>query len=701
MAKLNTLKTKEEVLNLCTIIENSYDFVSYDTETNGVSTDAKIIGISICGNLEESHYIVLRYWDMESKDLLDLETLEVIAEIYKKLLQKKLIMHNSVFDCWHTFYNFGVELMPSVHTDTMILGHLLDENRRNGLKELSATLFGENVKDEQIAMRESVYKNGGVLKADNYELYKADMDLIAKYGAQDALLTLKLFYSFVPQLYEEKLERFFYEEESMPLLKGPTYELNTSGLSVDPDKLLMLKKTIEVECMESKAIILSEINEFVKDKYPGTSKKNHFNIDSNLQLSWLLFDVLGNYIDKLTPGGKEFCKDNDIKIPYSNKAKRDFIEFCKTNKGQIFSVGRYNKKTKKMGGALKIRDFWSYTSSDKNVLAKFADKYRWVAELLKYNKNMTILNTYVMSIEEKMRYNVIHPRFIQHGTTSGRYASKDPNFQNLPRDDKRVKNCIVSEPGKVFIGADYAQLEPRVFASISRDEKLINSFANGEDFYSVVGAPIFDKEGYSLIKSDPRSFAALFPKLRDKAKVIALATPYGRTASFTAEQMGVTREEAQEIMDKYFGVYPKVELMMLESHEQAKRQGIVYSLFGRPRRMPEAKNLEQSYGNTEHKELPYAARNILNLSMNHRVQSTAASIINRASIAFYNKIRDLGIKNCRIVMQVHDELIIECSEADSSVIANILKQCMENTTTLPGVKLQVEPKIGKTLADIK
>lgn len=699
MQELKVIRSVDELAPLIQYIKDN-DFIAFDTETTGVDKESKIIGFSFSSDINTGYYVILSYWDTTQVKLIDLPIKDKAKEIITLLLNKNLIMHNAVFDCWMVNNNYGIDLMPYLHTDTMILAHVLDENRHNGLKELGVSIFGEDANAEQRAMKESVHKNGGVLTKDNYELYKADADLMAKYGAKDAILTIKLFYLFVEQLYEQKLDKFFYEDESMPLLKGPTYELNTTGLKVDLERLEKLKGTLESECMENLSFIHKETEKYTVDQF----KK--FNPNSGNQLSWLLYFKLSNEFNILTDTGKEICKFLGLKIPYTFKAKREFLSLLTESKGRVYSEAEFNKKTGKMGRPKVIGEPWKYISTDAGSLKFLAPKYKWVEKLLELNKAKKLLSTYVIGIQERLKYGIIRPSFLQHGTTSGRYSSKNPNFQNLPRDDKRIKACIVSRPGKIFVGADYSQLEPRVFASMSQDATLMASFAKGEDFYSVIGAPIFDKRGLSLVKNDTDSFAKKFPHLRDKSKVVALATPYGRTAAFMASSMNVKREEAQEIMDKYFEAYPKVELMMLDSHEIAKKDGIVYNLFGRPRRIPEAKNIKKIYGSVSHSELPYEARTLLNLAMNHRIQSTGASIMNRAAIAFHQMCKDLAKDNSlwldvKIVMQVHDELIVEGPESLGEDIVVVLKEAMEHTVELPGVELLAEPKIANNIADLK
>ena len=669
-----------------------HEYIAVDTETTGVTKDSKVIGYSVSAELNIGYYVILSAFDKFQQKLIDnVELIEASQDFFKSLISKALIMHNAVFDCWMIENNFKVSLINSVHTDSLILGHLLDENRRNGLKELGVSLFGRGAKQEQDEMKASVLRNGGLLTKSQYELYKGDAELIAKYGAKDTLLTLALFYKFIPELYNQGLDKFFYYEESMPLLKGPTYELNTTGLRVDAFRLTALRDNLNTECLEQKAIIYKEIDKYIKDKYPATNKKNTFNIGSSKQLAWLLFNKQGHVFDKLTKGGKEVAKVIFNKVPYSNKDKALFTKLLTDNLGSTFTIK--GKKTK-------IRESWNYFACDKTTLSLF--NYKWTKTLLKYLKNLKLLNTYVKGIQERMEYGIIRPSFLQHGTTSGRYSSKNPNFQNLPRDDKRVKSCIVSRPGKVFVGADYSQLEPRVFASFSQDERLMACFAGDQDFYSVIGMEVFNITDAKPIKEGSEdAFGIKYKKYRDIAKVVALSATYGTTAAKMAPTIHKSKEEAQEIIDNYFDTFPKVKQLMLESHKQAKDNGLVYNLFGRPRRMPEALNIKSIYGSAAHEDLPYEIRNILNLAVNHRIQSTGASLMNRASIAFYNKIRELQIENCNIVLQVHDEIIVECKEEDAERVSKILKQCMELTNILPGVALEAIPKIAKDLAGLK
>lgn len=688
----------EDLKNLRAYIKN-LDFIAYDCETTGVHKGAEIIGYSICGEENKAFYVILSYWNKEQTKLVycDEEFRKLAAEIVSDLKGHKLIMHNSVFDCIMANSFFKIDLMPSLHTDTMILAHLVDENRRVGLKELSSNIFGEDSAQEQKEMKQSVLANGGKLTKSQYEMYKADPYIMGKYGAKDALLTYKLFLYLVPQLFKQNLDKFFYEEESMPLLKGPTYQLNSTGLKVDSSSMTVLKKTLEAECLEAKAFIYHEIASHIKERYPGTNKSNTFNIGASQQLSWLLFGQLSLEFSTLTDSGKMVCKELGLKLPYTPSAKRDFIVKCEHMKGKEYKPSAIINGKKQT--AKKIKDPWSYIACDKKVLAKLAPKYKWIQKLIEYQRKMKILGTYINGIESKVQYGVIYPSFLQHGTSSGRYSSRNPNFQNLPRDDKRIKECIVARPGKVFVGADYSQLEPRVFAFFSKDERLLKAFNGTDDFYSVIGMEVYDKYDCVPRKEGENAFGVKYKKLRDLSKVIALASTYGATAHQLAPTTGKSIEETQNDIDSYFEKFPGVAQMMLDSHELAKNNGYVTSLFNRPRRMPEAKKIVKLYGNKAHADLPYEVRNMLNLAVNHRIQSTGASIVNRAAIKFNNNCNDLEIP-FRIVLQVHDSIVVECNESDAQNISLLLQDAMENTVQLEGIRLEAVPKIGRNLAEV-
>jgi DNA polymerase I-like protein with 3'-5' exonuclease and polymerase domains len=455
---------------------------------------------------------------------------EIVAEtkrIIELLKTKRIIGANYGFDADKTYRLYGIDLMPYLHTDVQEAWHLLDENNSCGLKQVGERLWGSDAGREKALMKASVLRNGGLWqekKGGDKEMYKADADLLGMYGAKDGILTLKNFYEAVPRLFEQRLDKFFYEEESMPLIKGPTYQMNTTGLRLDLDATKKLEKELVDDCTRLRLEIQTAIAPHVKHKYPKGfgNKPGQFNIGSSQQMAWLLFIELKLEYKKLTDGGRALCKSLMGKLPYNLNAKRAFIR-------AVQELDDPKKQPQK------------YLKCDKDTLTGLVRKQEWLAKLLQYNAYGKLLKTYVKGMQKRVRYGILHPNFLQHGTTSGRYSSNQPNFQNLPRDDKRVKKCVISRPGKVFVGADYSQLEPRVFASVSQDQKLMDCFAKGEDFYSVVGIPVFKKFNCSTFKKADNAFDKLYPMLRQNAKTLALATPYGQTAFYRRKSSGTKR----------------------------------------------------------------------------------------------------------------------------------------------------------------
>lgn len=685
--KLLVLDQPKDIKELQSYLKD-FDYIAYDCETTGLSKSDEIIGVSFCAEEDVAYYVILAAWDTVKSTLQYYpENKKIVIDILNDLLKKNVICHNATFDCMMSEAYFKVKLIDAVHTDTMMMAHLLDEERPKGLKELSTILFGSDSTKEQEEMKASVTANGGSLTKANYEMYKADARLLGKYGAQDALLTFKIFMTLLPELHDQDLDKFFYEDETMPLLRGSTYQLSNTGLQVDTKGLVSLKKTLEAECEEAKSYIYQEIHEYIKDKYPGVKKKDTFNIGSSSQLSWLLFGELDLEFNTLTKEGKNVARHLISKIPYTKGDKNRFIKECNIAVGTLY-------------GTKKIKAPWGYIACDKTTLQKLSPKYKWIGKLLEYQKKMKILSTYVEGIEERTKYGVIHPSFNQAGTTSGRYSSSNPNFQNMPRDDKRIKQCIIARPGRIFVGADYSQLEPRVFAYMSGDQRLMEAFNGTNDFYSVIGMEVYDKKDCTPHKEGTEdAFGIKYKKLRDLSKVIALASTYGSTAHQLMKTTGKNLEDTQKDIDTYFQRFPNVAKMMTDSHQLAMKQGYVTNLFGRKRRMPAAKKITKIYGTDKHADLPYEARNMLNLAVNHRIQSTGASIVNRASIAMLNMFKDAGI-DATLVTQVHDSLIVECKEADAENVSLIMQHCMENTVLLPGVPLEAVPKIGKTFAEV-
>jgi DNA polymerase-1 len=223
------------------------------------------------------------------------------------------------------------------------------------------------------------------------------------------------------------------------------------------------------------------------------------------------------------------------------------------------------------------------------------------------------------------------------------------------------------------------------------------AFDGTSDFYSVIGQEVYGKFDCTPQKEGVNSFGAKYKHLRQNAKTIALARAYGATPSQLASTVGKSVEDTAQDLLQLDEAFPGIRTMMLEAHELAKSQGYVTNLYGRRRRLPDALKIQRMYGKIDHWDLPYEARRILNMACNFRIQSTGASLINRAAVKFYSDCKELDL-DVKIVSQVHDQLVVECPEANAEQVCLLLQNAMESTNILPGVALEAVPWIAKSLA---
>src|SRR5574344_313242 len=231
-----------ETLKLCLQHISVHQIISFDTETTGLNTrKSKVIGFSLCGEVGVSFWFPIWKWNAKENRLEELQIeghrcTDLAKRTIQKLVGKKLVMHNGAFDCPIVKNSLGVDLLDSLYCDTILLIHTVQEEGVGrggaevfGLKKVAIAIqdkIGLDVEraanEEQIELKASIEKNGGSITRERYELYKADLDVIGKYAAADTDLTLRIYNYYLPKLKEEGLEKFFFEEEVMPVYKEVT-----------------------------------------------------------------------------------------------------------------------------------------------------------------------------------------------------------------------------------------------------------------------------------------------------------------------------------------------------------------------------------------------------------------------------------------------------------------------------------------------
>ena len=314
-------------------------------------------------------------------------------------------------------------------------------------------------------------------------------------------------------------------------------------------------------------------------------------------------------------------------------------------------------------------------STAEEVLQELAEEYEIPKLLLEHRSLSKLKSTYTDKLPLQVNVDTgrVHTSYNQTGAATGRLSSSDPNLQNIPvRSDegRRIRQAFIADKGKCLVAADYSQIELRIMAHLSQDKNLLKAFAEGVDVHKATAAEVF---GVPLDEVESEQ--------RRAAKAINFGLIYGMSAFGLAKQLGIGRYEAQDYVNLYFERYPGVKDYMDSTREKAADRGYVETVFGRRLYLPDinARNAQQRQ---------YAERTAINAPM----QGTAADIIKRAMIKVDAAIHDSGL-DAKVVMQVHDELVVEVAESQVEQLSDLLRSNMESAADL-SVKLVVDIGVG-------
>lgn len=324
----------------------------------------------------------------------------------------------------------------------------------------------------------------------------------------------------------------------------------------------------------------------------------------------------------------------------------------------------------------KTKTGWSTNAA---VLDKLRGKHPIIEQILDYRTLTKLKSTYADGLLKEISADGrIHTNFQMTVTATGRLSSTEPNLQNIPVRRElgaQIRKMFVASPGKVLVDADYSQIELRLLAHIANDETMIAAFRSGEDIHAVTASQVF---GVPL--------AEVTPLQRSHAKAVNFGIVYGISAFSLAQDIGVFQSEAKAYMDSYFAKYHGVRAYMTRVVEQAKADGYVTTLFGRRRDLPELKSSNfnlRSFGER--------------VALNMPIQGTAADIIKAAMVRVDARMRAEHLQ-ARLLLQVHDELIVECPAEEAETVKAILVNEMEHVADYR-VPLLVDAKIGASWAE--
>lgn len=316
-------------------------------------------------------------------------------------------------------------------------------------------------------------------------------------------------------------------------------------------------------------------------------------------------------------------------------------------------------------------------STDVDALEKIKEEHPVIEKILEYRQLVKLNSTYVEGMIPFINPKTerIHTFFHQTVTATGRISSTEPNLQNIPTRTelgRKLRKVFKPEKGKIFIDADYSQIELRVLAHMSNDEIMVDAFNSDADIHTICASQIFKVPIEEVSK-----------QLRSRAKAVNFGIVYGISDFGLAEQTDMKRKDAKKYIDQYLETYHGIKTFMDDIVEKAKRDGYVTTLFNRRRYIPELSSnnyMVRKFGDRA--------------AMNTPIQGTAADIMKIAMISVYKEFKNRKL-NSRIVLQVHDELLIEADEKEKEEVKKIVKDCMENAFKL-NVPLKVEAEEGKS-----
>ena len=320
-------------------------------------------------------------------------------------------------------------------------------------------------------------------------------------------------------------------------------------------------------------------------------------------------------------------------------------------------------------------------STAADVLEKLAPDYPIVANVLEYRTLAKLKSTYADGLAAFIKEDgKIHTTFNQTITATGRLSSADPNLQNIPMREelgRLIRKCFYPAEGCVFVDADYSQIELRILAHMSGDEKLIEAYREAKDIHRITASQVFHTP-----------FDEVTDLQRRNAKAVNFGIVYGISSFGLSQGLSISRREAQEYINQYFKTYPKIKTFLDGLVESAREKGYAVSLFGRIRPIPELKSknyMQRSFGERA--------------AMNSPIQGTAADIMKIAMNRVYARLRR-EVPEARLILQIHDELLVEAPEGKAEQVQTILTEEMKHAADLK-VTLETDCHIGRNWYEAK
>ena len=319
-------------------------------------------------------------------------------------------------------------------------------------------------------------------------------------------------------------------------------------------------------------------------------------------------------------------------------------------------------------------------STDAEVLDKLYDQHEIIKLILEYRSTAKLKSTYIDGLVPLIVDGKIHSTFRQNITATGRISSTEPNLQNIPiktEDGRKIRKAFVASRGYILVDADYSQIELRVLAHLSDDDVMLTAFENGEDIHTKTASEVFHVD-----------MDEVTPLMRSRAKAVNFGIVYGISDYGLSRDLGIPRAESKEYIDKYLATYPGIKKYMKDIVDEGKKNGYVETILKRRRYVPElsSKNFNiRGFGER--------------IALNTPIQGSAADIIKIAMVRVYEAIKERKLKS-RLILQVHDELIIEAHEDEVDEVLKLVREIMEQAHRLK-VDLKTDIEVGASWYDSK
>ena len=484
---------------------------------------------------------------------------------------------------------------------------------------------------------------------------------------------------------------FRYAESIGASLSGLAFDTTLAGYILNPSassyEVLRLADTLgvyipDIDCPESlkKYAQSAAVIKGVCEKCAAEIKEN--------EQEYLLYEIeqpLARVLASMENTG--FLVDRDEIARYGKELELRINEISE----KIFSLVGFEfnlNSPKQLGEALfekmgipaKKKTKSGYSTSAE-VLEALSDDYPVVADILSYRMLAKLKSTYCDGLLKGIGADGrIRSTLNQTETRTGRISSLEPNLQNIPvryKEGREIRRFFTADTGRVLVDADYSQIELRVLAEISGDEEMLSAFRNGDDIHAITASQVFNMPLHMVT-----------PLMRSRAKAVNFGIVYGIGAFSLAKDIGVTRREADSYIKGYLHHYSGIDRYMKQVVEKAREDGFAQTLFHRRRYLPEltaANKMLQAFGERVARNMP--------------VQGTAADIIKIAMVKVSERM-STRTESAKLIMQVHDELIVECDEAEKEKVCTLLKEEMENACKMR-VKLLAEVHSGKTWYEAK